>query len=188
SLHYTYHIDLKDRTEEQIFQRMSDDRRNDIRKAVRDGLHTEPLTNPDVMYQLVCDTYSRQSKSIPTQLLHKILYQFARPENSFGYLTLNESAPCAAAFCIHDAHTAYYLLGGHYRENRHHGAGPLAVWECIKKSRDLGLSTFDFEGSMIQPIERYFRGFGGKLVSYYTINKAWLPLEILLKFKKREWF
>jgi len=52
----------------------------------------------------------------------------------------------------------------------------------------LGIKYFDFEDSMIRQIERYFRGFGGKLTLYYRINKAKLPLEILLKFYRRELF
>lgn len=187
-LHYTYLISLENQTEEQILKGMSDDRRNDIKKALRDGLQADPIIDYDLMFQLVRQTYSRQNKSIPAEILKKILFQFARPENSFGFVTTQQSASLAAAFCIYDQQNAYYLLGGYTRETRHHGAGPLAVWECIKKARSLGLSTFDLEGSMIQPIERYFRGFGGQLVSYYTINKAWFPLEIALKLSKRELF
>ncbi len=41
---------------------------------------------------------------------------------------------------------------------------------------------------MFESIEKYFRAFGGDLVPYYRINKAFLPLEILLKFIKRELF
>jgi hypothetical protein len=53
----------------------------------------------------------------------------------------------------------------------------------------LGIKYFDFEGSMLPQIEIFFRGFGGQLVPYYNrINKAKLPLEILLKFYKRELF
>jgi hypothetical protein len=30
---------------------------------------------------------------------------------------------------------------------------------------------FDFEGSMHQRIESFYRGFGAELVSYFTVNK-----------------
>ena len=62
------------------------------------------------------------------------------------------------------------------------------MWEAIKFAKKLGIKYFDFEGSMVPQIERYFRGFGGKLTPYYRINKAKLPLEILLKFYRRELF
>jgi hypothetical protein len=41
---------------------------------------------------------------------------------------------------------------------------------------------------MLKGVEKFFRSFGPELVPYFTINKASLPLEILLKFKKRELF
>jgi len=41
---------------------------------------------------------------------------------------------------------------------------------------------------MLPEVERFFRGFGGDLVPYFTVNKAWLPLEFMLKLLKREQF
>ena len=35
---------------------------------------------------------------------------------------------------------------------------------------ELGLNQFDFEGSRIQPVEQFFRKFGGKLTPYYTVS------------------
>jgi len=64
----------------------------------------------------------------------------------------------------------------------------MAIVEAIKHSKELGISKFDFEGSMLPEVEKYFRGFGGNLVPYYSINKAKLPIEIALKFVKRTHF
>ena len=89
---------------------------------------------------------------------------------------------------MHDSQTAYYLLGGYQAEERHHGAGALAVFEAIQHCREIGLKTFDFEGSVIPAIEKYFRGFGGQLKPYFSVNKAWLPLEMALKFGWRQYF
>ena len=45
------------------------------------------------------------------------------------------------------------------------------MWEAIKFTKEeLGLNQFDFEGSMIQPVEQFFRKFGGKLTPYYTVS------------------
>ena len=54
--------------------------------------------------------------------------------------------------------------------------------------KKMGLKIFDFEGSMIPEVESYFRSFGPKMLPYYTINKAKMPFEIILKFIKREKF
>ncbi len=54
----------------------------------------------------------------------------------------------------------------------------------IEKAKELGCEVFDFEGSMLKGVERFFRSFGPELKPFYTINKAWKPIEVLLKFKK----
>ena len=80
------------------------------------------------------------------------------------------------------------MLGGYDNESKQHGAGALCIYNSILKSKQLNLSLFDFEGSMIKEVEKYFRSFGGELVPYYTVNKAKLIFEIILKFIKRELF
>jgi hypothetical protein len=32
--------------------------------------------------------------------------------------------------------------------------------------------VFDFEGSMVKPVEHFFRGFGGRQTQYFCIHKA----------------
>jgi len=184
---YTYVIDLS-QPSDQIWQQMSPERRNDLSKGIRDGLVVRQNDDPDVLKMLVLKTFERQNKSIPISYLDKILYEFATSSNSYSYVCWRGDLPISAAFCVHDNHTAYYLLGGFDHQNKHHAAGPLSLWECVKHAQAIGLNEFDFEGSMVPDIERYFRGFGGNMVPYYRVNKALLPLEIVLKFVKRELF
>ena len=184
---YTYIIDLK-KSIEDIRKGMSVVRRNDINKALKDELIAKYSDNLEIVKSLVIKTFLRQNKKTDQYYLDKVLFEFAKKNNSFSFVTFQNNKPIAIVFCVYDNNTAYYLLGGYDSKNSHHGAGALAMWEAIKFSIKLGIKYFDFEGSMIPQIERYFRGFGGKLCSYYRINKAELPLEILLKFYRRELF
>jgi hypothetical protein len=184
---YTYLLDLA-QPQDRICKNMSPDRRNDISKAVRDGLTVRPAGNFGEVRDLVLATFGRQEKYVDRECLEGILFQYASPSNSFAYVVCREGRPIATCFVIHDSKTAYYLLGGYRAADRHHGAGALAVWEAIRHAQDIGLHTFDFEGSVLPPIERFFRGFGGRLTPYFTINKAWGPLEIGLKFFRRGFF
>jgi len=184
---YTYILDL-DRSLDDIYKNMTDERRNDIKKGVKDELIVEKTNDYNIVKSLVIKTFLRQKKEINKEMINKILFDFANNNNSFAFVTFKDKEPIATVFCVHDKQTSYYLLGGYNFENKHHGAGPLALWESIRYSKEIGLKYFDFEGSMITQIEKYFRGFGGKLTPYYRINKAKLPIEILLKFFKRELF
>lgn len=184
---YTYVIDLKKSIEE-IKKEMSVVKRNDINKALRDGLIAKHYDNLEIVKSLVLKTFLRQNKKTNQYYLNKVLFEFANKDNSFSFVSFQNNKPIAVVFCVYDKSTAYYLLGGYDSKNSHHGAGALAMREAIKFAKKLGIKYFDFEGSMLPQIERYFRGFGGKLTPYYRINKAKLPLEILLKFYKRELF
>lgn len=187
SIGYTYHIDLN-QTIESIKNQFSTERSRNIKKALKDNLQVEQITDYKIIKKLISNTFSRKKTNIDFNLIDNILFQFANKLNSFAFCTYKEKIPIAATFCIFDKSTTYYLLGGYDIFNKHHGAGPLCMFEAIKYAKELGCQKFDFEGSMIPEVEKYFRGFGGEIIPYYSVNKANLLFEIILKFFKREKF
>ena len=78
-----------------------------------------------------------------------------------------------------------YLFGGFDSENKHHGAGVSCMWQSILKAKDLNLQYFDFEGSMNETIERYFREFGGDMIQYACVEKINPILKTMLTLTKR---
>ena len=184
---YTYLIGLSE-SADVLKSMMASERRNDIAKAVKDGVEVRQEEDLKVVRELILNTFNRKQKSVNKSYIDKILFDFAESKNSFAFVSYKENIPLAASFCLHDKHNAYYLLGGYDSLQKHHGAGACAVWEAIQHAQKLGLKHFDMEGSMIKNVESYFRGFGGKLTPYFTVNKATVPFEIVLKFIKREMF
>jgi len=151
-------IDLR-QEEGTLFSGLSNDRRNDIRKARADGLVAREAPDFGQMRSLMMSTLARQKKTISPAIADRILTGFQPGEYCYGFRGRGRGRPAAGVFVIHDDRIAYYLIGG-YADGAHHGAGALALWSAILKARQLGLQTFDFEGSVIPSIERYFRGFG----------------------------
>ncbi len=184
---YTYHLDLT-LSLDNLLLNMATDKRNSLKKAEKDGLTTKRITDHEVVEALILKTFSRKQKSIDGAFVTKILRSFLNDETGFAFVTYLNDKPLATAFCITDKTTCYYLLGGYDTENKHQGAGVSAIWSSIVHAKERGLNTFDFEGSMLPEVEKFFRGFGGDLTPYYTINKGKLPVEIALKFIKRELF
>lgn len=184
---YTYIIDLNYSIEE-LYKTISPEKRNDINRAKNDNAIVRRISDFSIVKSLVLKTFSRQEKNINEKYLDKIIFEFANEKNSFAFVTYIENKPVSSVFCVFDRETAYYLLGGYDHLSKHRGAGVIALWEAIKHSKNIGLRYFDFEGSMIPQIERYFRNFGGNLTPYFRISKAYLPLELALKFFKRELF
>jgi lipid II:glycine glycyltransferase (peptidoglycan interpeptide bridge formation enzyme) len=120
--------------------------------------------------------------------LKNIFTLFSNETNSFSFEAKKHNQLLGVVFCIFDQHSCYYLLGGVDKSAGISGVNNLLVQKSIEKAQQLGCKIFDFEGSMLKGVEKFFRSFGPRLVPYYTVNKAKLPIEILLKFKKRELF
>jgi hypothetical protein len=84
----------------------------------------------------------------------------------------------SALYVVVDATSAYYLLGGADPQYRNSGAQNFLLWEAIRLASSRGL-MFNFEGSMIEAIEKVFRGFGARQVPYLHISGA-RPVTALL--------
>jgi lipid II:glycine glycyltransferase (peptidoglycan interpeptide bridge formation enzyme) len=177
---YTYHIDL-DKTEEQLLTNLSSEKRKSLNKAKTDGLKIEKTSDMKAVKEVVLKTFARKQISRNVEYFDKILFNFANEGNSFAYVAYQDNNPIAASFCVHDQQSSYYLFGGYDPVQKHHGAGVSCMWQSILYAKQTGLKTFDFEGSMIPEVEKYFREFGGTLVPYYHVGKIKFPLNIVYK-------
>jgi hypothetical protein len=77
----------------------------------------------------------------------------------------------AAIYIVWDEISAYYLMGGTDQSYRNSGATSLCMWEAIKFASTV-TERFDFEGSMIESVERFFRAFGARQIPYFQIRKV----------------
>lgn len=158
-----------------MWDEMSGSIRREIKKA-KDRYSLRILEEPSIddFLALMHMTYERQNMDTPYSDEHiKSLYN-ACLENGCGKLFIaqdNEGKNHAAAFIVWDRFSAYYLAGGADPELRNSGAMSFCLWEAIQFSATTS-KHFDFEGSMIEPIERFFRRFGAKQTPYHNVNKT----------------
>lgn len=82
----------------------------------------------------------------------------------------------AALFVVWDKNSAYDLISTIDPDFRTHGAASLLIREVVKYVSQF-VNKFDFEGSMIEPVERSFRQFGAEQTPYFSITK--IPSRIL---------
>ena len=181
---YTYHIDLT-QPEETLLANLSSEKRKSLNKAKSDALEIIRETDMEKVKQVILKTFSRKQISKNADYFNKILFDFATEKNAVSFVAYQNNKAIAATFCVYDSTTAYYLFGGYDAEFKHHGAGVSCMWESILFAKKMGLKTFDFEGSMIPEVEKYFREFGGVLVPYYVVYKASWSLKAILKLGKR---
>jgi hypothetical protein len=184
---YTYRIDLG---QEMAAIRAGFDpkHRNAISRAEKAGHDIVENATADELYEFFSAALKRSGANVYDPTLRKIFFEFAVKGSAFSIAARASGKVEGAVFCVYDRATCYYMFGGTGRGENTQGLNNLLVQMSIEKAKTLGCSVFDFEGSMLVGVERFFRGFGPALVPYYTVNKAWLPIEILLKFRKRALF
>lgn len=185
---YTYRIDLN-KTIEDIKSNFDSKNRNVINKAIKEEISvSENSISQEELYKFFKASLKSAGANVYEEELKKIFLEFSNTSNSFALIAKKEEKFYGAVFCVFDKNNCYYLLGGVDKNSGIQGINSLLIQKSIEKAKQLGCTTFDFEGSMLKGVEKFFRGFGPELIPYYTVNKASLPLEILLKYKKREIF
>lgn len=87
------------------------------------------------------------------------------------YFAKYQDEVIAVNFLVYDDNTVYYLMGGIDPSKKDLGAMDAIQYESIKFALQSG-RRFDFEGSMIESIEKYFRSFGAIQTPYFSISKT----------------
>lgn len=167
--------------------------RNDIRKAEKNGIVIKHDISLEKFYYVNKMTYERQGGKIPYSFSFlKRFYGDLKKYNAIKLLGAIDEGGCYHAVCglIYDRKSCNFLLNGINPNVVNSGANTLLVMRSIKFASGVS-RMFDFEGSMIKPIEKFYRGFGAVLTPYYNIWKGNLRNNIkrfaLKMYKKFEY-
>jgi lipid II:glycine glycyltransferase (peptidoglycan interpeptide bridge formation enzyme) len=172
SISYTYVIDDLD-DPGKIWAGFRENIRREIRKAER-RVVVRDLDDVETFIALNRKTFDRQSMQLPysPELIRRL--DAACSARGVRRIFLAESAdgtPHAALYLVWDSESAYYLMSGSDPHLRTSGAMSLLMWEAIKHAGQV-TRRFDFCGSTIQPVERFFRAFGARQVRYMHVSRG----------------
>lgn len=144
-----------------------------IKKAAKQ-LSVKDSDNWDDLYKLIQKTFSRKNEENPIEKSSLMrLLDACKQEDCVKVLVATDEAGSihAAMLLVWDDSTVYYLAGGIDPEKKNSGAMTLlfdhAIDWAMNHQRD-----FDFEGSMIQSIETFFRSFGAVQQEYFVVTKV----------------
>ncbi len=91
-----------------------------------------------------------------------------------------DGTPHAVAYVVWDKRSAYYLMGGGDPALRNSGATALVLWSAIQFAASVA-PAFDFEGSMLEPVERFVRAFGARPESYSALERITSPSYLMYR-------
>jgi hypothetical protein len=163
TVNYTYCIDSLGNSVS-LWEGLTKECRNTVRKAqkavvtVTDGLPIERF------WEVINKTWARQGRKPPFSKETLLRIDDACSKRNARRILHAEDAKGnihAVAYLVYDRRRAYYLVGGADPELRASGAQSLLVWDAITFASTVS-AVFDFEGSMNEQIEPFFRSFGAR--------------------------
>jgi hypothetical protein len=180
---YTYRLEALD-SEQALWDGLRGNIRREIRKA-RERVEIRDDLGLDHFHFVWAKTFTRQGLEPPHSLV-----QFDRLDaacavrGARAMLSAHDEANRvhAVAYVVWDENAAWYLLGGSDPSLRTSGAGSMLLWEAIMRARSV-TDIFDFEGSMLRPVERFFRAFGSRQAPYLRVSRARLPVRAALAIR-----
>lgn len=181
---YTYVLDLT-KTDKELYNNLASEKRQSLNKAVKENLELELASDYTIAHDLAVKSLKRNRQYKNPEVIRNIMLKYATPQNSFAFVARKAGKPIASTFCLVYRNRAIYLFGGFDDAQKSKGAGVSCMWQCILRAKAIGLTEFDFEGSMNENIERYFREFGGELIQYSNVEKISRAMELIMKGKKR---
>jgi Acetyltransferase (GNAT) domain len=169
---YTHWLrDLSDT--ERLWAGLLEATRRQIRKARR---QLEVVVADDV--ERLCElhelTFRQQGLSPPREraLVRRIVEGALRAGHARIAFAVDEARNAHAVnLLVFDQRSAHYLLGGSDARHRGSGAASLLMWDAIEFAARVS-RMFDFEGSMVEGIARFFRGFNPETVPVLHVYRA----------------
>lgn len=169
---YTYIID-NDTDIQELSKNLETDIRRRTKKAENIGVEVFESEDIEKFFELNKMTFQRQKINIPyTFDFVSNLYNNCKKHSSVKmFFAKYENEVIACNFLVYDKNTVYYLMGGIDPDKRDLGGMDAVQFESIKFALNNN-KAFDFEGSMIESIEKYFRSFGALQKQYFKITKS----------------
>ena len=168
----TFLIDLA-QSEAELLTNIKDTARRNIKQAQKEEVVLSDYNALDQLYQFQLNTLTGKGREIyyKTADLQKIMDACIAHNAGELLVAKNGENIQAIVWNVWDDNRSYYFMGGQNPEANGYKAMSLLLWTCIKNSKNRGQQYFDFEGSMDEGVERFFRTFGGERELYMVLQK-----------------
>jgi len=172
---YTYILQPKVTIDDTV-KLFSDSTKNILKKEISKN-EIQNKGSDETFFTLIKKTFKKQNlvPPIKLELLQKIT-AICKDKNCGEILfAKNNNHILSGLFFVCDTNYLYILMTGRDNNIPNNNSLYKLIYEAIKIAINKNINV-DFEGSMIEPVEHFFRSFGGKQTPYFQIEKVNSPL------------
>lgn len=187
---YVFRLNIKDKTEDEIFQNFHSKTRYNIRLAIKKGVTIKEGNKEDLkdFHRIMIETGSRDGFIIrPLEYFEK-MYDELAPEHMKVLMAYYEGKPISGVIPIMYGNKTWYLYGASSNAYRNVMPNYLLQWEMIKMAIARKQDVFDLRGvsGVVDEnhpqygLYRFKKGFGAEFTEF--IGELYIPFKPL-KYK-----
>jgi len=171
STRYTYVVEDLEHLDS-VYSKFDRKKREKIRKA-EEIVEVSMCNDIELFFKINQMTFQRQELEVPYSLpfLKRLDSECAKRDcRRILLATDKQDRIHSALYVVWDEQSAFLLMSGTNPEFKNSESNTLLTWEAMKIAANR-VKKFDFEGSMMENVEEFFRGFGAVQRPYFSIWK-----------------
>lgn len=175
---YVFRMDIKDKTEEEVFESFHSKTRYNIRLSERKGVTSRIGTREDLkrFHEIMEETGLRDEFVIRNLEYFEKMYDVLAPENLRVYMASHEGEDIAGTIAIYYGNKVWYLYGASSNAKRNVMPNYLLQWEMIKWAIEKKCDIYDFRGvsgdidesNPLYGLYRFKKGFNGEFTEFVS--------------------
>lgn len=179
---YVFRLDLKNKTEDEVFASFHSKTRYNIRLAGKKGVKLREGTREDLqqLQDILETTGERDGFYIRKKEYFEKIYDSFDNEHLKLVFADYEGKPIACVLNIFYGNKEWYLYGGSLNEHRNLMSTYLLQWEMIKQAIQKGMDCYDFRGVCAtdethynEGLYRFKKGFNAEFVEFIDMHKVY---------------
>lgn len=181
---YVFRLDVKDKTEDELFKNLHQKTRYNVRLATKKGVTIKDGTKEDLkdFHKIMITTGKRDGFIIrPLEYFEK-MYDSLGPEHMKILMAYYEGKPISGVIPIIYGNKTWYLYGASSNEHRNLMPNYLLQWEMIKLAVANKSEIYDLRGvpgiaDDSNGLYRFKKGFGAEYTEF--IGEVYIPFKPL---------
>ena len=145
---YVFRLDIKNKTEDEIFAGFHSKTRYNVRLAIKKGVEVKEGTREDLkdFHKIMVETGARDGFIIRPLSYFEKMYDEMAPEHMKLLMAYHDGKPISGVIPIFYGNKTWYLYGASSNEHRNLMPNYLLQWEMIKMAIARKDDVYDFRG------------------------------------------